>query len=76
MKSFLNRVFRSKGFSSFIASLVSIVVGLLVGLIVLLFFDSAHAMNGFRHIVTAGLSDPGKLAKVFYQAAPLIMTGL
>ena len=76
MKSFLNRAFRSKGFSSFIASLVSIVVGLLVGLIVLLFFDSAHAMNGFRHIVTAGLSDPGKLAKVFYQAAPLIMTGL
>ena len=51
-------------------------MGLLVGLVLLYAFNAPFALYGFKQILTAGFSALDKLAKVLYQAAPLIMTGL
>ena len=67
---------RSPGGISFSASLISILIGLLFGLILLLFLNPSYAFYGFGKIVSAGVSSTDKFAKVLYQAAPLIMTGL
>ena len=58
------------------ASLVSIGIGLLLGLILLFCFNAPHAIEGFFNLILSGISDSGKIAKVFYQAAPLVFTGL
>ncbi len=58
------------------ASLISIGIGLLFGLALLLALDPGHAFYGFTRILFTGFSATDKLAKVLYQAAPLIMTGL
>ena len=76
MKTKLQHFLRSAGFASCLASIASILVGLLVGLILLFAFNAPFAMHGFRQILTAGLASLDKLAKVLYQSAPLIMTGL
>ena len=76
MKTNLQHFLRSAGFASCLASIASILVGLLVGLILLFAFNAPFAMHGFRQILTAGLASLDKLAKVLYQSAPLIMTGL
>ncbi len=65
-----------KGFISCLASLASILVGLLVGLVLLFAFNPPFAMHGFRQILVTGFASLDKLAKVLYQAAPLVMTGL
>ena len=64
------------GAASFAASLISIGAGLVVGLILLFLFNASSAIPGFGSLVSAGLSSTDKFAKVLYQAAPLIMTGL
>ncbi len=64
------------GLTSFFASLISIGVGLLFGFILLLLLNPQFAGQGFVSLVTAGLKSTDKLAKVLYQAAPLMMTGL
>lgn len=64
------------GATSFFASLISIGVGLLFGLILLLLLNPQFAGRGFVSLVSAGLRSSDKLAKVLYQAAPLLMTGL
>lgn len=64
------------GLTSFFASLISIGVGLLFGFILLLLLNPQFAGQGFMSLVTAGLKSTDKLAKVLYQAAPLMMTGL
>ena len=69
-------LYKSPGFSSFMAALISILVGILLGLVLLFIFDSSNAMMGFRSLVSSGFSSKAKFAKVLYQAAPLIMTGL
>ncbi len=74
--TYLRKLSANKGFISFMASLASIVVGLVVGMIVLLFFNASHALSGMGKIIVTGLSSLPKFAKVLYQAAPLIMTGL
>ena len=65
-----------KGTLGVLASVVSILVGLLFGLILLLLVNPAMAFPKFGELLTAGISSLPKLAKVLYQAAPLIMTGL
>lgn len=65
-----------KASTSVIASLISILCGLVVGLVVLFLFNADFAWAGFRQLVSAGVSTPAKFAKVLYQAAPLVMTGL
>ena len=69
-------LFNNPGFISLLASLVSILCGLLIGVVLLLEFNAPHAGDGFVRLLTAGLSTPAKFAKVLYQAAPLILTGL
>ena len=64
------------GLTSFFASLISIGVGLLFGFILLLLLNPQFAGQGFMSLVTAGPKSTDKLAKVLYQAAPLMMTGL
>ena len=76
MKTKLQGFLNSAGFISCLASIASIIVGLLVGLILLYAFNAPFAMHGFRQILTAGFSSLDKLAKVLYQSAPLIFTGL
>ncbi len=76
MKHKLERLIHSPGFTSCLASIASVIVGLIVGLILLLAFNAPYAMNGFGKILTAGLGSLDKLAKVLYQSAPLIFTGL
>lgn len=58
------------------ASLISILIGVILGLILLFVFDSTRAMVGFEALVGTGFSTPEKFAKVLYQSAPLILTGL
>ena len=72
----MKQFFKSKSFITIIASVISIVVGLLIGFILLIVFNPAYAVGGLGSIISKGLSSPDKFAKVLYQAAPLIMTGL
>lgn len=61
---------------SILSSVISIVVGLLLGFVLLLWFDADHAVMGMTKMLTTGFNSPAKFAKVLYQAAPLIFTGL
>ncbi|MDP3447063.1 MAG: ABC transporter permease, partial [Eubacteriales bacterium] len=70
------RTFRIPGSKSILASLISIGVGLVVGLVLLYVLDAKAAGGAFISLVTTGFRSSDKLAKVLYQAAPLIMTGL
>ncbi|MGI6028608.1 MAG: ABC transporter permease [Candidatus Heteroscillospira sp.] len=72
----LGKFTRSQGFMSFLASLVSVICGLVFGYVLLLIFNSEMAGYGLRQMLTAGASSPSRFAKVLYQAAPLLMTGL
>ena len=76
MKNKFNGFFRSKAFVSILASIVSIAIGLLLGFLLLLVFNASKAGAGFGALLTDGLSSPQKIAKVLYQAAPLILAGL
>lgn len=69
-------VFEKAGFLSLTASLISILAGLIFGLILLLVFNAPHALAGFSNMLTTGLKNTDKMAKVLYTAAPLLMTGL
>ena len=62
--------------TSILASLVSIGIGLFVGLVLLLVLNTRLAGHAFVSLITAGFRSSDKFAKVLYQAAPLIMTGL
>lgn len=76
MKSFFSKLKGKPGFASFLASLASIGVGLIAGFILLIFFDAGNSVYGLSQILFTGITSAEKAAKVFYQAAPLIMTGL
>ena len=65
-----------KGLISVLSSVISILIGLIFGLILLLVVNPAQAFPKFGEMLTAGFSSSAKFAKVLYQAAPLIMTGL
>ena len=66
----------SQALISTLASLLSIAVGLLVGLLLLFILNANFALSGFGKILTTGLASSEKLAKVLYQAAPLMLCGL
>lgn len=65
-----------QGLISCFASLLSIAIGLLVGLVVLFLLNAPYATVGFSRILTTGVASVEKLAKVLYQAAPLMLCGL
>jgi general nucleoside transport system permease protein len=72
----LQKLVRSAGLISFLASLAAIVIGFIVGFIALMFFNSHQALNGLQQILLAGAGSTERLGKVLYQTAPLMMTGL
>jgi len=72
MKRHVNRT----GLVNGAASLISIALGLLFGFLLLLIFNPPFALYGFDNLMTTGFASSEKLAKVFYQSAPLLMTGL
>ncbi|MDR0839842.1 MAG: ABC transporter permease [Christensenellaceae bacterium] len=76
MKKKLKDFIRSAGVTGCLASLASIAAGLLVGLALLFAFNAPFALQGFRQILTTGVISLDKFAKVLYQSAPLIFTGL
>lgn len=76
MKNKLKTLFQSKAFISCLASIISISIGLVIGFILLLIFNKTKALAGLNSLLTTGFSTPEKFAKVLYQAAPLILTGL
>lgn len=76
MKPFFSKLRGKPGFASFLASLAAIGVGLIAGFILLIFFDAGNSLYGLGQILFTGITATEKAAKVFYQAAPLIMTGL
>lgn len=65
-----------KGLVSALSSIVSILIGTLFGLILLIAMNSGEAFTSFGKLLSSGVSTLPKLAKVFYQAAPLLMCGL
>ena len=65
-----------KGLISVLSSVISILIGLLFGLLLLLVVNPTQAFPKFGEMLVAGFSSSAKFAKVLYQAAPLIMTGL
>lgn len=71
-----SKIIQSPGFASLLASLASICIGLIFGYLLLLYFNPDMSLYGLKQILTAGLSTSEKFAKVLYQAAPLMMTGL
>ena len=75
-KNFFSSIRSLPGFNSLLASLISILCGLVVGLILLFCFNAGFAISGFGSLLFSGLSSLSKFAKVLYQAAPLLMTGL
>lgn len=70
------RSLRIPGSTSILASLISIGVGLIVGLVLLYVLNAKAAGGAFVSLITTGFRSSDKFAKVLYQAAPLIMTGL
>lgn len=62
--------------TNILASLISIGVGLIVGLILIYVLNAKAAGGAFISLITTGFRSTDKFAKVLYQAAPLIMTGL
>ena len=66
----------SQGLISSLASLLSIAGGLVVGFLLLIVFNPPFATYGLTRILTTGIASLDKLAKVMYQSAPLLMTGL
>ncbi len=64
------------GGTSILASLISIGVGLVFGLILLFVLNAKAAPGAFISLISTGFRSSDKFAKVLYQAAPLIMTGL
>lgn len=69
----LNDIKKSKGYDSFIASLLAIALGLIFGLIVMLIANPLEAIPGFGTVLFGGLTD---FARVLYFATPILMTGL
>ena len=72
----MRNFFRKRGVLSCVSSLVAILAGLALGLILLFCFNADKAIYGFRNMMLTGVTSLEKLGKVFYTAAPLLMTGL
>ncbi|HRX59359.1 MAG TPA: ABC transporter permease [Eubacteriales bacterium] len=70
------RSFRLPNMTSFFASMISIGIGLVFGLILLIILNPEASGEAFVSLISAGFRSSDKFAKVLYQAAPLIMTGL
>ncbi|MBN1778266.1 MAG: ABC transporter permease [Clostridiales bacterium] len=62
--------------TTILSAVGAIIIGLVIGYLFLLITNPERAWWGVIRILTIGLSNPTKIAKVLYQAMPLICTGL
>ena len=62
--------------TTILSAVGAIVIGLIIGYFLLLITKPERAWWGVMRILSVGISDPTKFAKVLYQAMPLICTGL
>lgn len=67
---------KKPGVLSLLSSIVSIVAGLIFGYVLLNLFNPPFANKGFNILLTSGLRDSIKFAKVLYTATPIMLTGL
>ena len=70
------RSLQQSGVLDILSALLAIFIGLLIGSIILYIMKPEKAMWGIERILTRGFKDIKTLAKVLYQAAPLVCTGL
>jgi simple sugar transport system permease protein len=75
-RRYLDRLISAPGFTSVSASIISIILGLILGFILLIIIDASSAAIGMADLLTYGFSSAGRIAKVLYKAAPLMLTGL
>ncbi|BDF70479.1 ABC transporter permease [Oscillospiraceae bacterium] len=75
-ESKFGRFLRAPGTVSALSSVLAILIGLLIGFLLLLIFNPGEALGGMVKLLTTGFKNPARFAKVLYQAAPLVMTGL
>ena len=73
VKTEINKLTKSKGFSEFTAILLSIFLGLAFGFIIMIASSPENALSGFFMVLTGGFK---RLGDVFYFATPILMTGL
>lgn len=76
MKKRLGRLISSPGAVSLYASIFSIIIGLIFGYLLLLIIHPGMSLYGIQQILVTGFGSSEKLAKVLYQAAPLVFVGL
>jgi ABC-type uncharacterized transport system permease subunit len=76
MRKLFGKFLQRPGFTSLLAAVVSIGIGLTAGFVLLICFDASNSLYGLGQILITGIGSAAKTAKVLYQAAPLIMTGL
>ena len=69
----IDKLTKSKGFSSFTAALLAIFLGLVFGFIIMIISSPANALSGFSMVLAGGIS---RFGDVFYYATPILMTGL
>ena len=72
----LKRTFNASLLTTILSAVGAVVIGLFIGYLLLLVTKPERSLWGMMRILTVGFSDPTKLAKVLYQAMPLICTGL
>lgn len=69
-----------KGSKSFLSksspSLIAIAVGITLGLIIMLIFNPIGAFPAMTTLLASGFSSARNIGNVFYNAAPIILTGL
>ena len=76
MKKRFGGLFVSHGAVSLYASIFSICIGLVFGYLLLLIMNPNMSLYGIGQILFTGFGSTEKLAKVLYQAAPLVFVGL
>lgn len=76
MRKRLGRLISSPGAVSLYASIFSIIIGLIFGYLLLLIIHPGMSLYGIQQILVTGFGSSEKLAKVLYQAAPLVFVGL
>ena len=59
-----------------LSSVMAVIAGLIAGFVILLVSNPSQAAEGFKTIITGGISDGFNFGQVLYYAVPIIMTGL
>jgi simple sugar transport system permease protein len=66
----------TKGFHSFISSILCVLIGVFVGFILMLIASPSDALEGLGVLLSKGASSTAKLARVIYKSTPMILSGL